>query len=82
MDSELGGREPAEGSHREVVRAAIVNGKLLCEIIQRIESVAGVKTFLILAVAALDLAVVARGIRANALVANAQLSGSLFKQRR
>ena len=59
-----------------------MNGKLLCEIIQRIESVAGVKTFLILAVAALDLAVAARGIRTNELVPNAQLSGSLFKQRR
>ena len=43
---------------------------------------AGIKTLLILAVTALDLAVVTRGIRANALVANAQLSGSLFKQRR
>ena len=47
-----------------------MNGKLLCEIIQRIESVAGVKTFLILAVAALDLAVVPWRIWANEFVPN------------
>ena len=56
-----------------------MDGKLLCKVIQGIERVARVEAFLILAVAALDLAVVARGIRANALVANAQLSGSLFQ---
>ena len=59
-----------------------MDGKLLCEIVQRIKGVAGVKTFLILTVAAFDFAVVARRIRANELVLDAQLGSRLFKQRR
>lgn len=53
-----------------------MNGKLLCEIIQRIESVAGVKTFLILAVAALDLAIVTRRVRTDQFMPDTQLGGS------
>ena len=43
---------------------------------------AGVEAFLVLAMAALDVAVMARGIRTNELVPNAQLGSSLFKQGR
>ena len=63
MDSELVGRKPVERSHGQVVGTAIMDGKLLCEIVQRIEGVAGIKAFLVLAMAALDFAVMARGIR-------------------
>ena len=42
--------------------------KLLCEIVQRIERVAGIETFLVLTVAALHLTVVPRGIRAYQLM--------------
>ena len=56
MDSELNVREPVEGSHREVVGSGIVNGELLCKVVQRVEGVAR-KTFLILTVAALHFAV-------------------------
>ena len=38
--------------------------------------------FLLLAMAALDFAVMSRGIRTNELVPNAQLGSSLFKQGR
>ena len=41
---------------------------------------AGIEALPILAMAALDFAVMARGIRANELVPNAQLGSSLFKQ--
>ena len=80
MDSELVGRKPVKRSHGQVVGTAIVDGKLLCEIVQRIEGMAGIKAFLILAMAALDFVVMARGIRTNELVPNAQFGSSLFKQ--
>ena len=57
-----------------------MDSKLLCEIVQRIEGVAGIEAFLVLAMAALDLAVMARGIRTNELVPNAQFSSSFLKQ--
>ena len=41
---------------------------------------AGIEAFPVLAMAALDFAVMARGIRTNELVPNAQLGSSLFKQ--
>ena len=66
----------------QVVGTTIVDGKLLCEIVQKIEGVAGIKVFLLLAMAALDFAVMALGIRTNGLVPNAQLGSSLFKQGR
>ena len=80
MDSELVGRKPVKRPHGQVVGTAIVDSKLLCEIVQRIEGMAGIKAFLILAMAALDFVVMARGIRMNELVPNAQLGSSLFKQ--
>lgn len=40
LDSELGGRTPAERPHGEVIGTAVVDGKLLCEVIQGVEAVA------------------------------------------
>ena len=62
LDSELGRGTPAEGPHREVVGAAGVDGELLCKVIQGIKAVAGIEAFLVLPVAALHLAVVARRV--------------------
>ena len=42
-----------------------MDGELLCEIVQRVECVTGIEALLVLAVAALDLAVVPRRIGAN-----------------
>ena len=52
-----------------------MDGKLLCEVIQGIKAVAGVEAFLVLTVATLHFAVVAWGVRADELVADAQFSG-------
>ena len=68
-----------KGSHGEIVGAAVMNGKLLCEVIQGIKAVAGIEAFLVLPVTALCLAVVARGIWTDELVADAQFSGGLLK---
>ena len=56
--------------------------KLLCEIIQRIECVAGIEALLVLAVAALHLTVVPRRIWTNQLMPDAQLSSRPLKQSR
>ena len=58
-----------------------MSGKLFFKVFKRIERMAGIEPFLILTVAALDLAVVSRCIRTNQLVANAQLGGGFLKQR-
>ena len=68
LDGELVGRASEEGPHGEVVGAAVVDRKLLCEIVQRIECVAGIEALLVLTVAALHLTVVPRGIRAYQLM--------------
>ena len=81
LDSEFIRRKPAKRSHKEVVGAAVVDGKLLCEVIQGKESVRRIEALLILAVAALHFAVVTRCIGANQLVANALAGGSFLKQR-
>ena len=70
-----------EGFHRKVVGTGMMNGELLCKVIQRVEVVARIEALLILTVAALDFAVVPRRIRADQLVPDAQLGGCLFKQR-
>ena len=57
-----------------------MDGKLFCEIIQRIKAVAGIKTLLILAMAALYLTVMSRRIGANQFMPDAQLSGGKLKQ--
>ena len=78
LDSELRRRKPGEWPHGEIVGAAVMDGELLCEVIQGIKAVAGVKAFLILPVTALHLSVMTWRIRANEFVANTELgSGSL-----
>ena len=59
-----------------------MDSKLLCKVIQGIERVARVEAFLILTVAALDLAVVPRRIGTNQFMPDAKLGGSFFKQSR
>ena len=70
-----------EGSHRKVVGTGMMNGELLCKVIQRVEVVARIEALLILTVAALDFAVVPRRIRADQLVPDAQLGNSVCKSR-
>ena len=82
LDSEFIRRKPTKRSHGEVVGAAVVDSKLHCKVIQREKAAAGVKAFLILAVAALHFAVVARRIGADELVADTQLGGGGLKQSR
>ena len=60
-----------------------MDGELLGEVAQGIKAVAGVEAFLVLTVAALHLAVVARRVGTDELVADAQLGGNgRFKQGR
>ena len=57
-----------------------MDGELSSKIGERKETVGVVEAALILAVAAFDLAVVARGIRTDELVADAQIGGGVLKQ--
>ena len=75
----VGQRTPAKRPHREVVRAAVEDSKLFCKVIQRVEAVAGVKTFLVLPVAAFHLAVVARGVEADEHMAYTKFSDGGLK---
>lgn len=59
---------------------AIMDRKLLVEVIQGIKAVTGVKAFLVLPVAALYFAVVSGGIGTDELMPDTQLGGSGFKQ--
>ena len=56
-----------------------MDGKLLYKVIQGIERAARLEAFLILAVAALDLAVVARRVRTDQFMPDIQFGGSFFK---
>lgn len=58
MYNELKGRKPVEWPHRQVARATVMDSKLRAEISKGKEGVAGIKTFLVLTVAVLYLAVV------------------------
>ena len=79
MDSELKRRKPAKRPHGKVVRAAVMDSKLLGKVIERVKAVARVKTFLILPVATLHLTIVARCVGADELVSDSQFSGRNFK---
>lgn len=76
----MGRRKPIKRPHGEIVGAAVVNRKLVCKIVERVETVAGVKTLLVLTVATFDLAVMPWGIRANQFVPDPQLSSGLLKK--
>ena len=57
-----------------------MDSELVCEVVKGEEAMAGVKALLVLPVAALYLAVVARCVGTDKLVADTQLSGSGFKE--
>lgn len=67
-----------KGPHREVVGATVVDSELFCEVIQ-VKTVTGIKAFLILPMTTFYLAIVARYVGTNELVANAQFGSSDFK---
>ena len=75
-------REPIKRPHREVIRAAVMDSELLGEVNEGVETVTGVKALLVLPVAALHLAVVARRVGTDELVADPQLGGCGLKQGR
>ena len=79
MDGELRRGTPVERSHGKVVGAAVVDSELLGKVIQGVKAVRGIETFLVLPVAALHLAVVARSIGTDELVADTQLGGCFLK---
>ena len=57
-----------------------MDSELHCKVIQRVKAVAGVEALLILAVAALHFAVVARRVGTDELVADTQLGSGGLKQ--
>ena len=57
-----------------------MNGELFCKIVQGVKGMAGVKAFLILTVAALDLIVVARRIGTDQFMPKAQFGSRFLKQ--
>lgn len=67
-------------SRREVVGAAVGGSELICEIIPGVKAAGGIKTFLILRVATLHLAVMAGRIRTEELMAGTHLNGGCLKE--
>ena len=59
-----------------------MDSELHCKVIQRVKAAAGVEALLILAVAALHFAVVARRVGPDELVTDPQLGGGDLKQSR
>ena len=55
----------------KLLERRLMDGELLCKVIQRVEAVARIEALLILTVAALDFAVVPWRIRADQLVPDA-----------
>lgn len=60
-----------ERPHGKVVGTAVMDSKLLFEVCKRIKTAAGIETLLVLAVAALYLAIVSRGVRPDELMTDA-----------
>ena len=84
LDGELVRRGPVKRSHREVVGAAVMDSELLGEVIEGVETVIGVKAFLVLSMASFHLAVVTRRVRTDQLMimTDTKLSNSFLKQGR
>lgn len=80
LDGELIGRTPAERSHGEIVGVAVVDGELFCKVIQGAGAVAGIKAFLVLAVATLYLAVMTQCVGTGELMPDTKLGNSGLKQ--
>lgn len=72
---------PVERLHREAIVVPVPNIELLFEIREGQEGMAGVKTFVVLAVGTLDLAVVSRGKRLNEFVTDTEFLKGFLKQR-
>ena len=68
-----------EGSHRKVVGTGMMNGELLCKVIQRVEVVARIEALLILAMTVLNLAVMAWRIRTDQLMSDTKHCYNLSK---
>ena len=73
-------RAPVEGTHREVVVFSVPDSKLLLVVVEGKELVVGIKVFIVLAMAALDLAVMPGSERLNTLVLYTELFESDFKE--
>ena len=83
MDSKrrkfFSGRKPTKRAHGTGVGTTLVCSELHTKVVAGPEAVGIIKTLLIFAVTAFDLAVVARRVRLNELVSNASFGGSTFK---
>ena len=77
----ISGGSPLKRAHRSAVAGSLVSSELGTKVGKGKETMGIVETFLVFAMAAFDLAVVAGRIGANELVADAQLFGSCFKER-
>ena len=73
--------KPAKGTHRAVVGAILVHSELCTKIGEGSEAVRIVKAPLVLAVTALDLAVMPRGIGPDELMPDIELLCRLFEER-
>ena len=71
-----------ERPHRKLVADSLVGSELRSKVVERVERVLVVETFLVFTVAAFHFAVVARRIGTNQLMPDAQLSSGFFKQSR
>ena len=69
-------REITERTHRDRIGATKIGTQLGSEVLERVKAMAGVETFLVFAVAALDLTVVARCIGPDQLMPDTQVDGS------
>ena len=76
------GRLPVERAHGEIVVLSLPNSKLLFEVCKGIKTAARIETLLVLAVAALYLAIVSRGVRPDELMTDAKLLRGRLEQGR
>ena len=60
-----------EGTHRKLVAVSLVGSELPTKVIERVERMLVVETFLVFSVAAFDLAVVAGRVRTDQFVTDA-----------
>ena len=74
------GRHPVERSHGESVIASLPDSKLFGKVIEWIEGMASIEFLVVFSVAALYLAVMSWGKRANLFVADPHLSQSFSKR--
>ena len=77
----LPGRQPGKRTHGSGVACTLVGSELPTKVGEGIETADSVEAFLVFAMTAFDLTVVAGRVRADELVMNAQLSSGLLEQR-